>query len=559
QVQTYLDWNTQVCNLQEVVEVPGGNPLDCPSLNANFGDSCDDGNPNTINDVVMTDCSCAGTPVITGCDNVTDGGLISGNETLCPGEDAGLIYSDVEPSGGTGDIEYIWLSSTTGCPTSLSQVVPHAQSATFDPGELTVTTYYRRCSRRSSCPSDDAWLAGESNCVVKTVEDNGNCGSTGCPPAGTTCDDNDANTIDDVEDGNCNCAGIPINTGGCTNTTNVALNGIASQSSTITAAGITGSAAKAIDGNTNGVFFTGNSSTSSVSATHNTTQPYWEVELDATYLIEQINVYNRTDGSDQSNDVYVLVSNTPFTATDLAGARAEADFEEFIPGLVGTPSTVSPSIEGKYVRIQMQGSGYLVLAEVEVMGCSNSTSNFAIPNMLFFNAEKDGFKAELSWMMMRDVAVDFYEVEVSTDGTNFRLLGDTNADKVDAPREYNITDLNPVYGENFYRLKVNNLDGTSFYSGVRRLTYNIDFDQVILYPNPTDKIINVTLRDFAGKSGTIEIYNSLGQKMAGREYLSFPTIPATFNVENFVGGIYTISIKIENNKRFTKKFVVTKL
>ena len=28
-----------------------------------------------------------------------------------------------------------------------------------------------------------------------------------CDPAGTACDDNDANTFNDVEDGNCNCAG----------------------------------------------------------------------------------------------------------------------------------------------------------------------------------------------------------------------------------------------------------------------------------------------------------------------------------------------------------------
>ncbi len=36
---------------------------DCPEIQANFGDSCDDGNPNTINDVINEDCLCEGTPV----------------------------------------------------------------------------------------------------------------------------------------------------------------------------------------------------------------------------------------------------------------------------------------------------------------------------------------------------------------------------------------------------------------------------------------------------------------------------------------------------------------
>ncbi|MDP4826645.1 MAG: hypothetical protein NWR73_03095, partial [Flavobacteriales bacterium] len=33
---------------------------DCPALLANFGSPCDDGNPLTINDVIQSDCSCAG-------------------------------------------------------------------------------------------------------------------------------------------------------------------------------------------------------------------------------------------------------------------------------------------------------------------------------------------------------------------------------------------------------------------------------------------------------------------------------------------------------------------
>ena len=35
---------------------------DCPSLSAYFGDACDDGDNTTINDTVDNDCNCAGTP-----------------------------------------------------------------------------------------------------------------------------------------------------------------------------------------------------------------------------------------------------------------------------------------------------------------------------------------------------------------------------------------------------------------------------------------------------------------------------------------------------------------
>ncbi|MDO5655191.1 MAG: GEVED domain-containing protein [Flavobacteriaceae bacterium] len=37
--------------------------FDCPELQANYGDACDDGDETTENDVVTEDCGCAGTPI----------------------------------------------------------------------------------------------------------------------------------------------------------------------------------------------------------------------------------------------------------------------------------------------------------------------------------------------------------------------------------------------------------------------------------------------------------------------------------------------------------------
>jgi hypothetical protein len=86
-----------------------------------------------------------------------------------------------------------------------------------------------------------------------------------------------------------------------------------------------------------------------------------------------------------------------------------------------------------------------------------------------------------------------------------------------------------------------------------------DIDDVILYPNPTHDNIHIDMRGYVGKAGTIEVYNNLGQKMTARNYLSFPTIPAEFDVSGFTNGMYLISIKVENHRRFTKKFIVNKL
>jgi SdrD B-like domain/SprB repeat/Secretion system C-terminal sorting domain len=106
-------------------------------------------------------------PNVAACDNVTSGGAIAGNEFGCPSPtwDPSIITNVTLPSGGSGNLEYIWMS-TTGDPTlPLSQwsPIPGSNGPTYDPGPISITTYYRRCSRRSGC-SD--WI-GETNIVVK--------------------------------------------------------------------------------------------------------------------------------------------------------------------------------------------------------------------------------------------------------------------------------------------------------------------------------------------------------------------------------------------------------
>jgi protocatechuate 3,4-dioxygenase beta subunit len=98
------------------------------------------------------------------CDNVTNGGTIGYDQTSCVGFDPAPITSLSLPTGGSGAIEYIWLSSTVGCPDNINQAIPGTNSPTYDPPFINQTTWYIRCSRRVGCT---IWV--ESNCIKKEV------------------------------------------------------------------------------------------------------------------------------------------------------------------------------------------------------------------------------------------------------------------------------------------------------------------------------------------------------------------------------------------------------
>lgn len=118
------------------------------------------------------------------CDNVINGGVVQGNEYGCPSPswDPGLISNVVLPSGGTGDLQFVWIFTTDNPSDPFAQwtPIPNTNSSEFDPGPISVTTYFRRCARRAGCTD----YVGESNIVMKeaiccdNVTDGGEIGTS---------------------------------------------------------------------------------------------------------------------------------------------------------------------------------------------------------------------------------------------------------------------------------------------------------------------------------------------------------------------------------------------
>ena len=147
---------------------------------------------------------------------------------------------------------------------------------------------------------------------------------------------------------------------------NLALSGSASQSSTA----FNGPAELAIDGNTDGNYGNG-------SVTHSTVNeltPWWEVELDSVSELNQIMLFNRTDGNQQVRnrltDFSIFVSTEPFVSGPIADIRAQAGVTEFsFPGTAGAQETIDLlDIPGRFVRVQLNNVGILSLAEVQING-----------------------------------------------------------------------------------------------------------------------------------------------------------------------------------------------
>jgi len=138
------------------------------------------------------------------------------------------------------------------------------------------------------------------------------------------------------------------------------------QSSTLSQYETTGSRA-AVDDDTDGNLFDG-----SVTATGRDTHAWWQVDLGASRAIGSIVVWNRTDCcSSRLSDYWVFLSDTPFSPSDTPTTLQKR------AGIWKSHQTAAPNpsitirtygAKGRYVRVQLTGTDYLSLAEVQVFG-----------------------------------------------------------------------------------------------------------------------------------------------------------------------------------------------
>jgi hypothetical protein len=153
--------------------------------------------------------------------------------------------------------------------------------------------------------------------------------------------------------------------GGTPSPSNLALGMAATQSSTLSGYA-SAAASSAVDGKTDGTFFDG-----SVTATNQDANAWWQVDLGAPATVDSVVIWNRTDCcSSRLGDYWVFVSDTPFLSTDTPAtlqfrAGTYANHQTLAPN---PSTTIAVGAQGRYVRVQLTGTDYLSLAEVQVIG-----------------------------------------------------------------------------------------------------------------------------------------------------------------------------------------------
>ena len=149
---------------------------------------------------------------------------------------------------------------------------------------------------------------------------------------------------------------------------------------------------------------------------------------------------------------------------------------------------------------------------------SNYTVNFSITaplilNFLSINGISLDDAIKIKWVTPNDVNVVNYEIQRSENGLLFEPFSTITADRSAFTTSYFFTDADPIFGTNYYRIKVYYTNNTVNLSNVFRIYFGKVGNTILIYSNPSGSELAVRLAAVNRGNYQMSILNVAGQQI----------------------------------------------
>ncbi len=208
---------------------------------------------------------------------------------------------------------------------------------------------------------------------------------------------------------------------------------------------------------------------------------------------------------------------------------------------------------GAYQAAIASGSFYYVSRNnVNAFSPFGVANGSALPiELLNFDGNIQDTDVLLKWQTATELNADKFDIERSVDGHLFEKIGEVKAKGYSQQIEdYQFTDISPIFGKNYYRLKNIDIDGSHNYSNIIAINYHNIINNI--YPNPFYDNMQIFIQYQQEETVKIQVQNTQGQIVFTENYLlSKGTNLITLPLQELAAGIYTLSIKsVFNHQSF---------
>ncbi|MCS7073369.1 MAG: T9SS type A sorting domain-containing protein, partial [Bacteroidia bacterium] len=271
--------------------------------------------------------------------------------------------------------------------------------------------------------------------------------------------------------------------------------------------------------------------TKDATLTHVSFHEYWTLDRAVTTNAVQVTLYYESATRSHIND---------YTSGDLVVARYTA-------GNVWTSEgqAARSNSDPGWVR-----SNVVMNFSPFTFGSISGGNPFPV-EFLHFSANALNDKVKLSWTTASEINTSYFQVEKSTDGSQFEPVFSRNAAGFSNSRvDYEGYDFNPLPGTSYYRLKMVDHDGKYSYSNIVAVNFQ-STQEITVFPNPVSENLTIQLPKF-NENSIVTVYDNIGKMIFSQQYPNTSVIQ--MNTQTWATGIYILTVKTEQEE-FTEKIV----
>ncbi len=229
--------------------------------------------------------------------------------------------------------------------------------------------------------------------------------------------------------------------------------------------------------------------------------------------------------------------------------------------LVETPITTSTLCDGysvtindanaKFVRFANESNGDQDIDNITI----TSVNTIAPVKFSSVKAYLNNGGVKIDWNIAAEENVAEYIIERSASSNDFASVGSVKANNA---KQYSYFDATPLSGNNFYRIKVLDKDGSVMYSNILKVNTVRGSAEMNVAPNPVKgNALNVQFAGIEKATYSLRLVNNVGQqvfvKTINGETSSFTqsfSLPATV-----AKGIYSLQL-LSSTTKLEKKIII---
>jgi len=207
------------------------------------------------------------------------------------------------------------------------------------------------------------------------------------------------------------------------------------------------------------------------------------------------------------------------------------------------------------IPIFTNGANWLQSSGSITLSCTDFTNHMLPIELMSFDARLKDRKVLLEWETASEINNERFEVEHSTDGRNFTVVGTIRGKGTSyVTNSYELMHHFPYNGVNYYRLKQIDYDGAFSYSQIKAVNLRSS-DKAIAsaFPNPFDQTLTIQVPQVensgAGEMRKIEIYDVYG-KLAKRINVPMDENIITLDLSSLSSGAYFLHT-LDGNTQLT--------